>query len=398
MQQTQTLRFCACISDEENTDAASDRVVAEAKQQLADPDLIFIFFTTHHRDSAERLVDKLWLQLDPQACVGCSAEGVIGAGREIERSPGIAVMSAKLPNVRVHPFHIGSDDWRRLLNSPDDLLERLGHEDSTRALIGFGDSWTTPLTQLMQVLDQHAPASKSPLIGGMASGARAAGENVIVRNDQTFDDGFVGVSLSGPLRVQPVVSQGCRPIGKPMVITKARESIVEQLGGKPALAVLHELVQTLDAHEQSLLENGLFLGRAISEYRDSFGRGDFLVRNITGADQDAGVLNVADSVRVGQTVQFHVRDAETASEDLSTMLDPERIGGIDPPPAGALLFSCNGRGTRLFDEPCHDVTLAERKLNGTPVAGFFAAGEIGPVGGKNFIHGHTASFALIRPE
>jgi small ligand-binding sensory domain FIST len=175
-----------------------------------------------------------------------------------------------------------------------------------------------------------------------------------------------------------------------MVITKAHDNIIEQLGGKPALAALREIINGLSESEQALLQHGLLIGRAISEYREKFGRGDFLVRNLAGADQETGAIAVADYVRVGQTVQFHVRDKVTAHEDLELMLNDVTTA------SGALCFSCNGRGTNLFGQPNHDVNVAREKMPGTPVAGFFAAGEIGPVGGKNFIHGHTASFALFR--
>jgi small ligand-binding sensory domain FIST len=395
--QTQLMRFAAGVSEHEDTAAAAEAVLAQARADVPEPDVAFVFFTTHHREQADDLIERVWLELDPQAVIGCSAEGVIGGDQEIEGSPGVALLVGTMPDVRVHPFHIGSDDWRRLLTHPNELVERLRHGPATRGIIGFGDPWTTPLTQFMQVLDEVAPAPRSPLIGGMASGARGAGENLIVRNDQSFDDGFVGITLAGPIDVRPVVSQGCKPIGEPLIITKAHDNVVEQLGGKPALRALRDLVNQLPEHDQNLMQNGMFLGRAISEYRDRFGRGDFLIRNIMGVDQESGAMQVADFVRVGQTVQFHVRDAESADEDLSLMLDAERTAGPSEPPAAALLFSCNGRSTRLFDSTCHDVRAARSRMPQTPVAGFFAAGEIGPVGGKNFIHGHTASFALLRP-
>jgi small ligand-binding sensory domain FIST len=229
----------------------------------------------------------------------------------------------------------------------------------------------------------------------MASAARRPGENVLILDDEAHDEGMAGISFAGPVDVQTVVSQGCRPIGPTYVITKGRDNIIEQLGGRSALHALRETVHSLPAGEQDLFQNGLFIGRAISEYRERFGRGDFLVRNVIGIDQEQGVIALADHVRVGQTVQFHVRDAATATEDLRLMLAGQ--GGL-PPAAGALLFSCNGRGTRMFDAPCHDIGVAAESLPQTPIAGFFAAGELGPVGGRNFIHGHTASLALFRPK
>jgi small ligand-binding sensory domain FIST len=386
------MRFHSALSDLADTLDATHAVVDDLQAHLDNVDLAVVFFTPHHRDAAAEMVERLWLELDPSVMVGCTAEGVIGDGREIEREPGISVLVGQLPGVRIHPIHIPMEDWRDLLGSSEDLLDRFGIGEETRAIIGFGDPWTTPLNQLMQALNMLAP--RAPLIGGMASGAQQAGENLLVRNDQCFSEGFAGMSLSGPIQVQSVVSQGGRPIGRPLVVTRAHDNIIEQLGGKPAMQALRDIVQQLDARDQALLRHGLLIGMAISEYRESFGRGDFLVRNLTGVDEQSGALAAADYVRVGQTVQFHVRDADSADEDLRLMLESAAKAGA---PAGGLLFSCNGRGTRMFDQPNHDINVAQSLLPKTPMAGFFAAGEIGPVGGKNFIHGHTASFALLRP-
>jgi small ligand-binding sensory domain FIST len=387
------MRFHSCISDLEETAAAVEAVVTDAQRALkGSPDVAFLFFTAHHAGEAASLAARIASDLDPQVLIGTSAEGVIGTDREIERSPGIALLCAHLPDVRIHPFHIGRTEWADLLQDEEQLVDRLAHGSETRALIGFGDPFTTPVRQFLARLETSFP--RLPLIGGMSSSARQPGENVLLLDDNPLDQGFVGVALSGPVRVDTVVSQGCRPIGKHFIVTKARDNIIEALGGRPALHALRETIDQLPESDQALLRTGLFVGRAISEYRESFSRGDFLVRNVMGVDQDSGGIAVTDYVRPGQTVQFHVRDAQTAEEDLSLLLESQRG---QSPPAGGLLFSCNGRGTRLFPESCHDISAARSALPQTPIAGFFAAGELGPVGEKNFIHGHTASFALFRP-
>ncbi len=258
-------------------------------------------------------------------------------------------------------------------------------------MIGFGDPFTTPINQFLLALDASSP--NAPLVGGMASSGHAPGENVLFRNDRAYEEGFVGLSLAGPVSIETVVSQGCRPIGRPLVITRSHDNIIEQLGGKPAMQVLRDIVGKMDEAEQKQLQSGLFVGRAISEYREQFGRGDFLVRNLVGVDEESGSVAMADYVKTGQTVQFHVRDAATADEDLSILLREQQTKS---PVAGGLLFSCNGRGTRMFEAPCNDILAARAAMPATPIAGFFAAGEFGPVGRHNFIHGHTASFALFR--
>jgi small ligand-binding sensory domain FIST len=397
-QEVSAMRFHSSISDHEDSHQAVEQVIGDARSAMNGIDVAFVFFTGDHREEAPAILEQLWLELDPQCIVGCSAEGVIGGEVEIERSPGLSLLVAQLPGVQIHPFHIGGEEWRAaLLGDEPELPERMGCGPLTRAVIGFGDPFTTPLNQLLSTMNLACPGI--PLIGGMASSARAAGENILARNDGTLEEGFVGVSLSGPVAVDTVVSQGCRPIGNAMVVTRGKGNVIEALGGKPPLGALREFVDAMSAQEQALLRNGLFLGRAISEYRDTFGRGDFLVSNLMGADEKSGAIAVNGDVRVGQTVQFHVRDAATADEDLRLLLDrQQRDGASAGAPAGALLFSCNGRGTRMFPEPGHDIGLSRQILPATPVAGFFAAGELGPVGGKNFVHGHTASFALLRPR
>jgi small ligand-binding sensory domain FIST len=390
------MRFHASVSDQEGAADAVGQVIEQTLDATGGVvDVAFVFFTPHYREDVDRIVEQVWLELDPQAVVGCSAEGVIGGDREIERSPGIALLAGSMPDVRVHPFHIGADDWRELIaeDASEALAERIGYGPETRGVIAMGDPFTTPLSQFLSAMDAAAP--RAPLIGGMASAARVPGGNTLVRNDGLYDDGLVGLSLSGPLDLQTVVSQGCRPVGAPAVVTKAHDNVIEHLGGRPAMQVLRELVDSMTAAEQELLRKGLFVGQAISEYRERFGRGDFLVRNVIGVDDSSGAIQVAEYIRPGRTLQFHVRDAETADEDLTVMLDAQRTQAT--PAAGALLFSCNGRGTRLFEDACHDVAAARKAMPATPVAGFFAAGELGPVGGKNFVHGHTASFALFRP-
>jgi small ligand-binding sensory domain FIST len=215
----------------------------------------------------------------------------------------------------------------------------------------------------------------------------------LLLNGKAHDAGAVGVRVDGAVRIRSVVSQGCRPIGQPFVVTKAERNLIHELGGRPALEQLQALFQSLGPDDQALARKGLHVGQVINEYQDHFRRGDFLVRNVQGIDSNNGAIAIGDWARVGHTVQFHVRDADTADEDLGELL----LAASDSAPAvsGALVFTCNGRGTRLFAEPDHDAVAVSRQWPGISTAGFFAQGEIGPIGGKNFVHGFTASIALF---
>ena len=226
----------------------------------------------------------------------------------------------------------------------------------------------------------------------MASGASQPGLNQLLINDSVSAAGAVGITIGGEVEIDFIVSQGCRPIGTPLVVTKSKANVLQELGGQRALDVLQALANDLPQREKALLKQGLLLGSVIDEYKDHFGRGDFLVRNILGFDKRGGGIAVGEIPRVGQTIQFHVRDAETADEDLQLLLDAQQL---KKPPFAALLFSCNGRGKRLFKEPNHDIGVIRDRLGDVPIAGFFAAGEIGPIGEKAFLHGPTAGLCAL---
>jgi small ligand-binding sensory domain FIST len=232
-----------------------------------------------------------------------------------------------------------------------------------------------------------------PIIGGMASGARQPGETALFLNESVIREGLVGVSFAGDVAVDVIVSQGCRPVGPVFEVTDATYNVIDSLDGQSPMARIQALVDDLDEEDRDLLQNGLFIGRAIDSKKESLGRGDFLVRGVMGVDGNSGSIAIGDTIVAGERVQFHLRDARTAREDLEMMLSPQSLFGA---PSGALLFSCNGRGTRLYDEPDGDISAITGCFRGLDVAGFFCAGEIGSIGGKNFLHGHTASLALIR--
>jgi small ligand-binding sensory domain FIST len=388
------MRFAAAVSTQEGVAGGRELIERVGPALDGRADLVLLFLTGHLRDAAAALAEVVRDALHPAALIGCTCEGVIGADQEVEQVPGISLLAGQLPGVTLRPFHIGMEEWPALLADDERLQQRIGTGEEHRAQLVLGDPFTTPADELLQALDRVFPGR--PTLGGMASGADRAGENVLLLNDQVYPEGAVGVGLGGDVRVDAVVSQGCRPVGRPLIITRAEENLILELGRRPALQAAEEMLSELPEAERALLRSGLFVGMVIDEYKEAFARGDFLVRGLMGVDPESGALAVDDLVRPGQSIQFHVRDAATADEDLRLLLQPQR--DVGPPPAGGLIFSCNGRGLRMFEQPHHDVRTALEILPRTPLAGFFAAGELGPIGGKCFIHGYTASIALFRPS
>jgi small ligand-binding sensory domain FIST len=231
----------------------------------------------------------------------------------------------------------------------------------------------------------------------MASGGAGPGENRLLLDGQCLNAGGAGVIVRGGPQIHSVVSQGCRPIGNTFVVTKAEDNVIVELGGKTALSRLEQTYAGLSEDDRQLIRRGLHVGIAMNEYKPAFSRGDFLITNVLGADRESGAIAIGNFVRMGQTVQFHIRDADAADEDLRQLLamQREKLAGV---PRGALLFSCNGRGTRLFPRPNHDASVIQELCGPLPLGGFFAQGELGPVGGRNYIHGFTASMALFEDD
>jgi small ligand-binding sensory domain FIST len=246
---------------------------------------------------------------------------------------------------------------------------------------------------LFVLVDHNAPGSAA--IGGIASGGMDESEPRLILNDKIIESGVVGVAIQGGVELRTVVSQGCQPIGERYVVTKVDRNVIQELGGIPPLERLEATLKALGELERQQAANGLQVGIAMDEHRAEFGQGDFLIRGLLGADRQSGSLAIADFVQEGQTIQFHIRNPEAAGADLHYALSKEHALFPTSPPKGALLFSCNGRGQQFFQMPHHDIAMIHQHLGMLPVAGFFAGGEIGPVGGKNFLHGYTASMALF---
>jgi small ligand-binding sensory domain FIST len=391
------IRFASALSTEADTTLAVDDVLEQLTAALPVPaDMVIAFYSPHHNEKLGTMRHALHDELEPSTQLGVTAEGVIGTGREVQDGPGLSVIAASLPGAQLHPFRYDDIDWALLIKSPDALRASIaGPLTDVRAIIMLADPFSTPIMALLPAIHEAMPGV--PVVGGMASGGSRPGANRLMFGDDWLEQGAVGLAIGGGVRVDTTVSQGCRAIGSPFVVTKSQRHLVQELGGRNALQVLQEMAQGLsDEDRQLIATTGLHVGRVIDEYKSRFGRGDFVIRGISGIDDQRGYVAIGDpQLRVGQTIQFHVRDQATARQDMELLLEMQKIHG---PADGALLFSCNGRGSRLFDTPNADADMTKDAIGPAPLAGFFAAGELGPVGQQNFIHGHTACLAVFRSD
>jgi len=356
-------------------------------------DLLLVFGSFHHRAAFSLAVETMRHTVQPRTTLGVTAESVLGGALECEGTAGLSALAIRVPGMRAHGWTAGPGVPLRAAH-PDALREQTGVGPGSQAVIVLADPFTTPANDVIRALSGLAEEEQAlPIVGGLASGASQPGHNLIIMDDHVQSAGMAGVTLQGEIDVSAVVSQGCRPVGTTHVITAAEGNTIHQIGGRPATELLRDQATQLSDRDKALLGRGLFVGQVINEHKSHFGRGDFLIRAVTGMDDQTGRLVIGDQVRIGQTVQFHVRDAASADEDFNLLLDMQQLH--DDPLAG-MLVTCNGRGTRLFDDEHHDAATVQRRLGEMPLAGFFAAGEIGPIGTQSFLHGHTACLVLLR--
>ena len=379
-------RIGAGLSESPSTTGAAGEAARAAVGPLAGApvDLAFLFLSPHHLDEAEDAADAVRAELTPSHLLGCVAQGIVSGSREVEEGPAIAVWTASLPGAEIEPFHaepVETGTGLGVVGFPE--------PDGASVVALLVDPYTFPATGLLERMNEEWPAV--PVVGGLAVGGHEAGSQVLVLDDQGYEGGAVGAVLRN-VPVRTVVSQGCAPIGRDAVITRAEGNVVYELAGQPAVERLREELEALPLERQLLAARGLLAGLVIDENAPTYERGDYLMRGLLGADEDTGAIAVGERVRVGQTLRFHVRDAASADDDLRDSLAEALVGTR---PAGALLFTCNGRGRGMFPIEDHDARLVREALAGDAIAGFFCGGEIGPVGGQTFLHGFTATLAVF---
>ncbi len=388
------MKFASAATTQLDTGRAALEVRQSLERQLGvgvTPDLIVFFATRVHVRCADVIVSTLQAAWREAALLGTTAVSVLHPSAAEQNRPTLAALAARLPGVGLVPFRmkledfeqapIGLEKWQGLLEtSPDPKL-----------IILLADPFTTPATELLDTLNAVAPGVRA--VGGLASGARRQGGHTLVLNDSLHRSGLVGVALSGNLRADTIVSQGYRPVGRAFRVTRATGNVVQELSGVPALEALERMVSTLPREEQVLLRRGLMLGEAIGKPAEGVGRGSFLIRPVVGLDHEEGAISLAGLVDEGQTIRFQVWD-NTLLDDLRMLLLPQLA---DSAAAGSLLFgSWPGRRAPQSDE------LSAREIELTlgyslPLAGFRTSGEIGPLGGINYVHTHTAALTLLRP-
>lgn len=391
------MKWASAVSEHSELETGIAEAAHTIRKRFGDSraDLLVVFVSSHHYRQYDQ-VPSIAMKYFPEALlIGCSAGAVIGDGHEIEGRPAVSLTAAYLPDVQLMPIRVES----ALLPSSEACVqewEELIHVPATHQpdFLLLPDPYTFDAERLLAGLDKAYPSSHK--VGGLVSGAGAGKANALFLGHRVHYSGAIGLALTGNIAIDTLVSQGCRPIGAPMFVTRYHGNAIDELDGRSPLLVLKDLYKQLRPSERHLFSDALFLGVVMDRNKQVYGGGDFLIRNIAGIDSDTGSLIVAAHLTDQEIVQFHVRDAQSSTEDLDVVLKRYCHHEETLQAEGTLLFSCIGRGERFFGCTDHDTDMVRRYLGTVPVGGFFCNGEIGQVKGETFLHGFTSSFGIFK--
>jgi len=385
------VKAAAALSEHPLATHSVGDVAGSILERLSEPiDLVFVFAHSTHGGIIDDIAGALAQLLDPTVLVGTTASGVIAQDAEVEDRSALAVWAASGLSVAPLRFEPGegrpTSGWPAV--SPENAAtpeSGPASESGASTAIVLADPFSTKIPEIF-----HSAATDLPglaIHGGLVSAARGPGEAILLLDGDRYADGAVGVVIGG--EVTSVVSQGCRPVGEPFTVTESSGNLVTGLASRPPLDVLRAVVAKSSDAERELLAAGVHIGLVVAETKHEYRRGDFLIRGLLGFDQESGAMSVGASVPVGTTLQFHVRDAASASLDLREHLAAAQEA------SAALTFTCNGRGERLFGRSGHDAELVHELTGSGATAGMFCAGEFGPFAGSNHVHGFTSSSVLF---
>ena len=368
--------------------------VQRLRQQLPAPvSLGLVFMAPKFFPHAGQVLELLRIHGQIPVLAGCSSAGLIVGSQEIEDDPGLVLGLYSLPGAKLQAFHFNQEQMEEANRPVYWHLETGLTNQETNGWLVFADPFHLDATRWLA--SWSGAYSPLPIVGGLASGSPSEQQTQIYLNEEVYDKGGVAISIGGAIRLASVTSQGCTPIGEASTITKAERNLIYQIGNRPAYQVLAETFNALSSDEQRKTRGNLFVGLVINEYLEEFHRGDFLIRNLVGGDPESGALAIGELPRVGQTIQFQRRDAQAANEDMQALLEQAQTQLLGKSIYGGCLCCCNGRGYRMFGSPNHDAKMIQEELGPLGLTGFFCNGEIGPLGGRNFLHGYTASLALF---
>ena len=360
---------------------------------VGEPTFAQLFTTPECSIHAKDIMEIVQIYAHAPTIVGCSASGLIAGSQEIENEAGFCIALYHLPDTQVRAIHL-----------PLELFEPTNRVEKLRAALGTApqdvNAWTLlasseSLGNEAWLPDWDHATERHTTIGGFACADANAGESTLYFNGAVLTEGAVALGLEGAVTIEPLVSQGCRPVGSPWIVTQAHDNVIHQIGNRPILEVLRDTLESMSQKEQQQARGNIFIGLVLDEYKNNFRAGDFLVRNLAAIDPKTGAVAIATPLRIGQNLQFQIRDATTASADFEQHLQAKAKALSGRTIYGSCLCDCIGRGTSLYGVPDHDVGIIHDIYPDLPIVGLFCNGEFGPSKNRTLLHGYAASLGLF---
>jgi small ligand-binding sensory domain FIST len=362
------------------------------------PDLLFLFCGSAFVTDMPEMAVALWQAFRAPIVVGASGRGVIAQQREYEHDTAVALMGLSMPGAIISPVHLTHRSLEGAIDTAA-FQRRIGVLPAdVNGWLMFANPFRFDTQNAIATLTMAYPGIS--IAGGVAAPDLGSRQTALLVNGEAIFDGAAVLGIGGPFDVLPAVSHGCAPIGQPWTITSVEGDWIESIAGRPALELIEETLIAIPADQIDRIRRNLLVGLATDEYRSEFQRGDFLIRTIAGVDQPTGAIAIGARSRVGQTVQFQMRDAATADLDLGYALDRLRQRANGSAPIALLAFAGQERGSAFFGSAHHDSLAIQRTFPGIPTAGLFTAGEIGPAGQASAVNAQSLTMSLIaqRPE
>jgi small ligand-binding sensory domain FIST len=318
----------------------------------------FVYASDHLTRDLDGILEALKLDTGVQRWVGGVAVGVCGDAGVCFDEPAIAVMVGSVHEQAFLTFALGESD-----EEPDQELER--------ALPAAWREQHGPCVTLLHA-DPRSPGFEGSLRtlgeeGFVVGGLLSSRSSYLHVADTVHEGSASGIVFAADVAVATGLSQGCSPIGARHTVTRCDGQLLLELDHRPAAQVLREEVSGAAGE----IPAGA-LHVAVTMPGDD-GR-DYLVRNLLGLDADSGAVAVGELLQPGQRVMFCRRDAASAAQDLTAMLQG-LARRLPSAPQGAVYVSCLARGPNLFAEPDGEITAIREAFPDMPVVGFFANGE-----------------------
>ena len=357
--------------------------------------LIFASIDLEH----ERVLEAL-ARAFPEACwIGCTTDGEATSAVDLEgERVGFQESSLAVMLFASDTLSFATAVARGLSGDDSDPRARVRDavREAARALtqppsvcITTPESLTTSGAAIVDGLVDGLADERVPIVGGLAGDGVTWTGTSQFHGAEVLHDAAPVLLIGGPLTVSAGVASGWSPLGRKATVTRAEGNRVLEINGRPPLEFYRHYIGegSVPSGEYAL---AVFDADAASERC-------FYLRAPQRSDEQSGEMSFFGDVPEGATVQLTQTDRASILAGCQASIDAALASfDEDVPRRAALFFSCAGRHRLLGSRtPQEFERLRARLGDHTPIAGFYAYGEIGPVERDQRARFHNETFVTV---